>query len=128
MKPTIGYLRVSTSEQGRSGLGLAAQRFDIERFCEREGFEVAAWHQDIQTGAGRDALLVRPGLAAALKEARGLRCALIVSRLDRLSRNVHFDRRIDGTQGAFPGGALWERTSITSPSISTPPSQCKSAR
>ena len=89
MKPTIGYLRVSTSEQGRSGLGLAAQRFDIERFCEREEFKVVTWHQDIQTGAGRDALLVRPGLAAALKEARALRCALIVSRLDRLSRNVH---------------------------------------
>ena len=47
-------------------------------------------YQDIQTGAGADALLMRPGLAAALKEARAFRCPLIVSRLDRLSRNVHF--------------------------------------
>ena len=90
MKYAIGYLRVSTKEQGRSGLGLAAQRTDIERFAEREGFSVKSWHQDIQTGAGADALLLRPGLAAALKEARAARYALIVSRLDRLSRNVHF--------------------------------------
>ena len=90
MKDAIGYLRVSTREQGRSGLGLAAQRFDIEAFGSREEFGVKSWYQDIQTGAGRDALLLRPGLAAALKEARAARCPLIVSRLDRLSRNVHF--------------------------------------
>jgi DNA invertase Pin-like site-specific DNA recombinase len=90
MKDAIGYLRVSTKEQGRSGLGLAAQRFDIEHFGKREGFSIASWHQDIQTGAGKDALLLRPGLAAALKEARAAHCPLIVARLDRLSRNVHF--------------------------------------
>src|SRR5580700_6766436 len=90
MTDVIGYLRVSTSEQGRSGLGLAAQRHDIETFGSREGFSVKSWYQDIQTGAGKDALLMRSGLAAALKEARALRCPLVVSRLDRLSRNVHF--------------------------------------
>jgi DNA invertase Pin-like site-specific DNA recombinase len=90
MKDAIGYLRVSTREQGRSGLGLAAQRHDIESFGAKEGMSIKAWYQDIQTGAGRDALLMRPGLAAALKEARVLRLPLIVSRLDRLSRNVHF--------------------------------------
>jgi len=90
MSPAIGYLRVSTREQGRSGLGLAAQRSDIQTFGEREGLSVKSWYQDIQTGAGADALLLRPGLAAALKDARAARCPLIVSRLDRLSRNVHF--------------------------------------
>src|SRR5271165_4370845 len=90
MKNAIGYVRVSTKEQGRSGLGLAAQRHDIETFALREGFAVKNWYQDIQTGAGRDALLLRPGLATALKEARAARYPLIVSRLDRLSRNVHF--------------------------------------
>ncbi len=90
MKTAIGYLRVSTQEQGRSGLGLAAQRHDIETFGTKEGMSVKSWFQDIQTGAGRDALLMRPGLAAALKEAHILRCPVIVSRLDRLSRNVHF--------------------------------------
>ena len=90
MRAAIGYLRVSTQDQGRSGLGLAGQRSEIEAFGAREGFSVRSWHQDIQTGAGADALLLRPGLAAALKEATTDRCPLIVSRLDRLSRNVHF--------------------------------------
>ena len=82
--------RGKTQEQDRSGLGLAAQRFEIETFGKREAFTVNSWHQDVQTGAGADALLLRPGLAAALKEARASKCPLIVSRLDRLSRNVHF--------------------------------------
>lgn len=89
MNDAIGYPGVSTAEQGRSGLGLAAQRHDIEAFGLREGFSITLWHQDIQTGAGADALFLRPGLAAALKEARTRRCPLMVSRLDRLSRNVH---------------------------------------
>ena len=90
MKVAIGYIRVSTREQGRSGLSLAAQRFDIEAFGAREGIKVKSWHQDIQTGAGKDPLPLRSGLRTALEEARELRCPLIVSRLDRLSRNVHF--------------------------------------
>jgi len=90
MPAALGYLRVSTREQGRGGLGLAAQRTDIEAFATREGFSIKSWHQDIQTGAGADPLRLRPGLAAALKEARSVHCPLIVSRLDRLSRNVHF--------------------------------------
>jgi DNA invertase Pin-like site-specific DNA recombinase len=90
MKDAVAYRRVSTREQGRSGLGLAGQRHDIETFAIREGYEVKSSFQDIQTGAGKDALLMRPGLASALNDARARRCPLIVSRLDRLSRNVHF--------------------------------------
>jgi DNA invertase Pin-like site-specific DNA recombinase len=86
----VGYLRVSTREQGRSGLGLAAQRQAIEGFAAREGFAISSWHEDQQTGAGADALAQRPGLAMALKAAKTARCPLIVSKLDRLSRNVHF--------------------------------------
>lgn len=87
---SVGYLRVSTREQGRRGVGLAAQRHEIERFASQEGLEIRSWYQDIQTGGGADALHLRPGLAHALKEARSRRCPLIVSKLDRLSRNVHF--------------------------------------
>jgi DNA invertase Pin-like site-specific DNA recombinase len=52
----IGYLRVSTREQGRSGLGMAAQRKEIEAFAAREGFKVTSSHQDVQTGVGAGAL------------------------------------------------------------------------
>src|SRR5262249_10816649 len=90
MQLAIGYLRVSTKEQGRRGFSLDTQRRDIEAFGTREGFKPTAWYQDVQTGGGADALQLRPGLAAALKEAKRRRCPLIVSRLDRLSRNVHF--------------------------------------
>jgi DNA invertase Pin-like site-specific DNA recombinase len=46
MQAAIGHLRVSTQEQGRSGLGLAAQQFEIEAFGAREGFSVKSWYQD----------------------------------------------------------------------------------
>jgi DNA invertase Pin-like site-specific DNA recombinase len=86
----IAYLRVSTQEQDRRGFGLGTQRAEIEQFARKEKLSILSWHEDIQTGAGSDALLLRPGLAAALKEAKARRCPLIVSRLDRLSRSVHF--------------------------------------
>ena len=69
-RAAVGYTRVSTSAQASSGLGLSAQREAIERFAASEGFEIAAWHRDTETGKGSDALDRRPGLASALKAAR----------------------------------------------------------
>ncbi len=91
-KPIIAYFRVSTAEQGKSGLGLSAQREAVRRFAEAEGFEIVAEFTEIETGKGADALDRRPQLAAALAEARqhGKDCAVCVSKLDRLSRDVHF--------------------------------------
>jgi DNA invertase Pin-like site-specific DNA recombinase len=86
----VGYLRVSTSEQGKSGLGLEAQREAIERFAEVEGLQVAEWFTEIETGKGYNAMDRRPVLAAALRAAQKRRAALIVSKLDRLSRDVAF--------------------------------------
>lgn len=88
MKQAVIYRRVSTSEQGRSGLGLDAQGSTIERFCAAEGFEVAASFDDV--ASGKLALAGRPGLAAALTKAARLKCPVIVSKLDRLSRDVAF--------------------------------------
>ena len=91
-QPLVAYYRVSTREQGRTGLGLDAQRAAIARFAEAEGFEVAAEFAEVETGKGADALDRRPQLAAALAGARrnGKACPIAVAKLDRLSRDVHF--------------------------------------
>lgn len=90
MKRIIAYYRVSTREQGKSGLGLDAQRDAVARFVQAEGLEVVAEYTEVETGKGADALDRRPQLAAALSKARKLKCAVVVSKLDRLSRDVHF--------------------------------------
>jgi DNA invertase Pin-like site-specific DNA recombinase len=89
-KRLIGYVRVSTAKQGRSGLGIEAQRKALERFAATEGFQILRVFVEIETGKGSDALDRRPQLAAALSEARRQRCYVGVAKLDRLSRDVHF--------------------------------------
>lgn len=86
----IAYVRVSTAQQGKSGLGLEAQRAAIARFAEAEGIEIIGEFQEIETGKGSDALAMRPQLAAALAEAKRKGCPVIVAKLDRLSRDVAF--------------------------------------
>jgi DNA invertase Pin-like site-specific DNA recombinase len=86
----IGYVRVSTARQGRSWLGLEGQRQSLVRFAWTEGFEIVSEFVEIETAKGSDALDRRPHLAAALAEARRLRCPAAVAKLDRLSRDVHF--------------------------------------
>src|SRR3984893_9295190 len=86
----ITYLRVSTSQQGRSGLGLEAQRQALRQFAKAEGLEVVREFVEVETGKGADALDRRPQLKAALAAARKLKCHVAVAKLDRLSRDVHF--------------------------------------
>jgi DNA invertase Pin-like site-specific DNA recombinase len=86
----IAYYRVSTDGQGRSGLGLEAQRDAIIRFAGSEGLEVVGEFIEVETGKGADALEKRPQLSAALRKAKQLGAHIVVSKLDRLSRDVHF--------------------------------------
>jgi DNA invertase Pin-like site-specific DNA recombinase len=86
----IGYTRVSTKAQGTSGLGLEAQRLAIEQFAAREGYTLSAWFSETESGKGADALTLRPQLAAALKAAAKIKGSVLVAKLDRLSRDVHF--------------------------------------
>ena len=86
----VAYYRVSLPKQGRSGLGLEAQRGAIRRFAEDEGLTISAEYIEIETGKGADALERRPELAKALKVAGKDKCAVIVAKLDRLSRDVAF--------------------------------------
>src|SRR5436853_29584 len=95
LKPCIEYIRVSTKTQGRSGLGLEAQREAIQRFCQAERFHIVESFVEVESAKG-DTLTRRPKLQAALKAAKRIkdvdyRCAPIVcAKLDRLSRDVHF--------------------------------------
>src|SRR5690242_3306789 len=89
-KPAVAYLRVSSEQQGRSGLGLDAQRQAVERFAAEHGFTVLETYTEVETGKGADALDRRPQLAAGLRRARAERCPVLVAKLDRLSRDVAF--------------------------------------
>jgi DNA invertase Pin-like site-specific DNA recombinase len=90
MKSAIAYYRVSTQRQGRSGLGLEAQRTAVARFAEAEGIPIAGVFTEVETGKGADALDRRPQLAGALAIARQQKCPVLVAKLDRLSRDVAF--------------------------------------
>ncbi len=86
----VAYIRVSTAQQGRSGLGIEAQRDAIRRFAAAEGIELVEEFIEIETGKGADALDRRPQLAASLAASRRIGCPVIVAKLDRLSRDVAF--------------------------------------
>jgi DNA invertase Pin-like site-specific DNA recombinase len=91
MVQAVGYYRVSTRKQGKSGLGLEAQREAVARFAAAEGYDlIGDGFVEVETGKGADALDRRPVLAEALTEARRRKCPVIVAKLCRLSRDVHF--------------------------------------
>ena len=83
-------ITASTARQGRSGLGLGAQKSAVEVFAASNGFFLASELVEVETGKGCDALDRRPQLTAALARARKAKCPVLVAKLDRLSRDVHF--------------------------------------
>jgi DNA invertase Pin-like site-specific DNA recombinase len=89
-RPFIAYYRVSTQGQGRSGLGLEAQRKAVASFAATETMRAVFEFTEVETGKDADALDKRPQLAAALKAAKKLKAPIVVAKLDRLSRDVHF--------------------------------------
>jgi len=90
MRQVVSYIRVSTSQQGKSGLGIEAQREAIARFAEAEGCDVIGEYLEVETGKGCDALDRRPKLAAALAAAKKAKAPVVVAKLCRLSRDVAF--------------------------------------
>jgi DNA invertase Pin-like site-specific DNA recombinase len=85
-KAVTPYLRVSTDRQGRSGLGLEAQRIAVESYVARTGATIAREFVEVESGKNND----RPKLAAAIAFARRSKATLLVAKLDRLARNVKF--------------------------------------
>jgi DNA invertase Pin-like site-specific DNA recombinase len=84
VQQAIAYYRVSTARQGRSGLGIEAQRETVTRFADSEGSNLVAEFVEIETGKGADALDRRPQLGAALAVGRTRKCPVILAKLDRL--------------------------------------------
>jgi DNA invertase Pin-like site-specific DNA recombinase len=85
----ISYYRVSTQKQGQSGLGLEAQRQAVFR-CLGDTGELVAEFTEVETGKGANALARRPQLRTALDLCKKRKATLIIAKLDRLARNVHF--------------------------------------
>lgn len=94
MTKYIGYVRVSTADQGKNGHGLDAQKAAIASFVDREGGELLKTFQDIQSGSNDQREVFWQAVEAAAKH----KATLVVSKLDRLSRSgirfmVDLDRR-----------------------------------
>jgi DNA invertase Pin-like site-specific DNA recombinase len=82
----VGYTRVSTQKQGRSGLGLEAQRAAIQALCAQRGGVIIKDFTEVESGKRND----RPELGKALHFAKVTGATLVIAKLDRLSRNAAF--------------------------------------
>jgi len=90
----VSYLRVSTDKQGRSGLGLEAQRSAVEQFLNGGRWRLIEEFVEVETGKGAKALARRPKLRAAIEACKKNKATLVIAKLDRLARNVAFISRL----------------------------------
>lgn len=82
----IAYYRVSTARQGESGLGLEAQKEAVMQYLNGGNWQILAEYTEIESGKRND----RPKLAQAIASCKRLHATLILAKIDRLARNVHF--------------------------------------
>ena len=82
----VSYLRVSTTRQGHSGLGLEAQRAAVANFLNGGRWKLIGEFVEVESGSRDD----RPKLAEALSVCRLHNATLVIAKLDRLSRDAHF--------------------------------------
>jgi DNA invertase Pin-like site-specific DNA recombinase len=82
----IGYIRVSTQKQGQSGLGLEGQLAAITEYAKQEGGEIVHLYREVESGKRDD----RPEIAKAIAHAKRIKGRLVIAKLDRLARDVHF--------------------------------------
>jgi DNA invertase Pin-like site-specific DNA recombinase len=82
----LSYLRVSTDKQGRSGLGLEAQRDAVSRYLNGGRWKLVAEYVEVESGKRNS----RPQLQAAISHAKATGAKLVIARLDRLARNLYF--------------------------------------
>lgn len=106
---SVLYFRVSTAAQGRSGLGLAAQRAAVEQFCAARGCEVLAEFTEIESGKRNE----RPELAKAIHRAKVTGATLVIAKLDRLSRNAAFLLQLQDSGVRFVAADLPDACHLT---------------
>lgn len=82
----VAYYRVSTAKQGQSGLGLEAQKAAVEKYLNGGNWTLAAEFVEVESGKRKN----RPQLNAALALCKKQKATLIIAKLDRLARNLHF--------------------------------------
>ncbi|WP_394729062.1 recombinase family protein [Altererythrobacter sp. GH1-8] len=106
----VAYYRVSTEKQGKSGLGLEAQKEVVESLCRDRGWEIIAPpFTEIESGKRAD----RPELAKALHRAKVTGATLVVAKLDRLSRNVAFLATLQDSGAKFIAADMPEANELT---------------
>ena len=93
MKNYCVYIRVSTQKQGRSGLGLEAQRKICDDFIKSNGGRLLKEFMDVESGTHRN----RRGLLAAIDYCKKKGCGLVIAKLDRLARDVEFCFKVVNT-------------------------------
>jgi DNA invertase Pin-like site-specific DNA recombinase len=109
----VTYYRVSTARQGISGLGLDAQRQTVAQFLLGGSKTVLAEFVEVETGKGANALEKRPELRQALELCRKSGATLLIAKLDRLARNVHFVSGLMESKVKFVACDLPEANQLT---------------
>ncbi|WP_205478564.1 recombinase family protein [Sphingomonas arenae] len=105
----VAYYRVSTAAQGRSGLGLEAQRSAVEAFCKGRSCELLTEYTEVESGKRND----RPELTKALHHAKVTGATLVIAKLDRLSRNAAFLLQLQDSGAKFVAADMPEASNLT---------------
>lgn len=109
MCKVVAYYRVSTEGQGRSGLGLEAQKGAVGTLCRSRGWHITAEFTEVESGKRDD----RPQLEAAKHRAKVTGAILVVAKLDRLSRNVAFLASLQDSGTRFLAADMPEANELT---------------
>jgi DNA invertase Pin-like site-specific DNA recombinase len=109
MCKVIAYYRVSTEAQGRSGLGLDAQRQAVMALCQTRGWQIMAEYTEVESGKIAD----REQLTAALHHAKVTGGTLVIAKLDRLSRNAAFITALQDSGAKFIAADMPEANELT---------------
>ena len=109
MCKVVAYYRVSTERQGRSGLGLEAQRHAVASLCNLRGWEIISEYTEVESGKDND----RAQLNTALHHAKVTNGTLVIAKLDRLSRDVAFIATLHASGAKFIAADMPEANELT---------------